>query len=123
MSFNRLKYDNCAYSKEIEESTSPLEYYLFRGKYENCKQCPIGSHTNNLEFGSKTNVESELFGLNRQESKCPDKKYNPNNPSVNANYSPPQMCHSIYYINPTNMKMPSSNSLNELQLGTNCCAK
>ena len=50
MSFNRLKYDNCAYSKEIEESTSPLDYYLFKGKYENCKQCPVGSHTNNLEF-------------------------------------------------------------------------
>ena len=121
MSFNRLKYDNCAYSKEIEESTSPLDYYLFRGKYENCKQCPTGSHTNNLEFGSKTNVESELFGLTRQESKCPDKKYNPKNPSVIADYSPPQMCHSIYYITPTNMKMPTSNGLNEQIMDNNCC--
>lgn len=57
----------------MEESISPLDYNLFRGKYENCKQCPVGAHTNNLEFGSKTNVESELFGLTRQESKCPDK--------------------------------------------------
>jgi len=116
MSFNRLKYDNCAYSKELQESISPLEYQLFRGKYENCKQCPTGSHTNNLEFGTKAIVESELYGLSRQESKCPDKKYNPDNPmpNVNGNFSPPQMCHSIYYITPTNMKMPTSNGLSEI---------
>ena len=122
MSFNRLKYDNCAYSKEIEESTSPLDYYLFKGKYENCKQCPTGSYTNNLEFGSKINVESELIGLTRPESKCPDKKYNPKNQIDATNYSPPQMCQSIYYITPTNMKMPTSNGLNEELMGTNCCA-
>jgi hypothetical protein len=121
MSFNRLKYDNCAYSKELQESTSPLEYQLFRGKFENCKQCPVGSYTNNLEFGAKTSVESELFGLTRQESKCPDKKFNPKNPGPKADYSPPQMCQSIYHITPTNMKMPSSNGLNEKALGTNCC--
>ena len=115
MSFNRLKYDNCAYSKELEESISPLEYQLFRGKYENCKECPNGSHTNNLEFGTKATVESELYGLNRPESKCPDKKYNPDVPNAtNANYSPPQMCHSIYYITPTNMKMPTSNGLSKI---------
>lgn len=123
MSFNRLNYDNCAYSKKIEESTSPLDYNLFKGKYENCKECPVGSHTNNLEFGSKTIVESELIGLTRQESKCPDKKYNPKNSSVTADYSPPQMCHSIYYITPTNMKMPTSNGLNEQLMNNNCCEK
>jgi len=123
MSFNRLKYDNCAYSKELIESTSPLEYNLFKGKYENCKQCPVGTYTNNLEFGSKTNVESELYGLTRQDSKCPDKKYNPEAPSSTLNYSPAQMCESIYYVTPTNMKMPTSNGLNDILSKNTCCSK
>ena len=50
MSFNRLNYDNCAYAKTLQESTSPLEYNLFMGKYENKKQCPEGKFTNNLPF-------------------------------------------------------------------------
>lgn len=123
MSFNRLNYDNCAYSKELQESTSPLEYNLFKGKYENCTTCPVGSSTNNLEFGNKTNVESELYGLNRQDSKCPDKKYNPKVPYTKADFSPAQMCQSVYYITPTNMKMPTSNGLNNKSLGTTCCNK
>ena len=121
MSFNRLNYDNCAYSKKIEESTSPLDYNLFKGKYENCKQCPVGLHTNNLDLTIRAEVESELIGLTRQESKCLDKKYNPKNASVTVDYSPPQMCHSIYYITPTNMKMPTSNGLNEQLMNNNCC--
>jgi len=30
MSSNRLIYDNCAYSTEIKESISPLQYNLFK---------------------------------------------------------------------------------------------
>ena len=123
MSFNKTIYDTCAYAKELQESTSPLEYNLFKGKFENCKQCPVGSYTNNLEFGSKTSVESELYGLTRQQSRCPDKKYNPEKPGAKADFSPARMCQSIYHVTPTNMKMPSSNGLSEGILGTNCCPK
>ena len=35
MSSNRLIYDRCAYATEIKESTEPLEYNLFLGKFEN----------------------------------------------------------------------------------------
>ena len=35
MSFTRLDYDGCAYAKELQESTSPLEYLMYKGKYEN----------------------------------------------------------------------------------------
>ena len=84
MSFTRSQYDSCAYAKDIQESTSPLEYYLFTGKYENCKQCPVGKFTNNLPFGPKTDVESDLFGITREQTRCPEKKYNPNcNPIEN----------------------------------------
>ena len=122
MSFTRTQYDSCAYAKEVQESTSPLEYRLFKGKYENCKQCPVGSHTNNLEFGSKAAVESELFGLTREQSKCPDKKYNPNKPGAKADFSPARLCESIFYITPTNMKMPTNSGINDKALGTNCCS-
>ena len=57
MSFNRLPYDNCAYAKQLQESVTPMEYSLFRGKYENCKQCPVGSYTNVLDFTVRANVE------------------------------------------------------------------
>jgi hypothetical protein len=121
MSFNRSNYDTCAYAKELQESTSPLEYNLSTFKYENCKQCPVGSSTNNLPFGPRADVENELYGLTRHQSKCPDKKFNPNNPGPKVDYTPPRVCDSIYYITPTNMKMPTSNGLNEKVLGVNWC--
>ena len=50
MSFNRLTYDTCAYSKTLQESTDPLGYNLYKGKYEYCISCPVGNFTNNLEL-------------------------------------------------------------------------
>ena len=38
MSSNRLIYDKCSYAIELKESTSPLDYYLYKGKYELNKQ-------------------------------------------------------------------------------------
>ena len=121
MSSTRSKSENCSYAKDLQESTSPLEYNLSKFKYENCKQCPVGSFTNNLPFGPKTDVESELYGLTRQQSRCPDKKYNPNKPGPKVDFTPAAVCDTIYYITPTNMKMPTSNGLNEKILGTNWC--
>ena len=36
---------------------------MFKGKYENCKQCSKGDHTNVLDFGTRADVESELTKL------------------------------------------------------------
>ena len=66
MSSNRLIYDNCAYSTEIKESISPLQYNLFKGKYENNIQCPVGDFSNIIEVSSRVDVENELTGLTRQ---------------------------------------------------------
>jgi len=118
MSFNRLTYDNCAYAKTLKESTSSLEWMLYRGKFENQKQCPEGKFTNNLEFGSKTDVESDLLGVIRQDSKCPEKKFDPSKPGAKADFSPARVCDTIYYITPTNMKMPTSNGFDNRKLGT-----
>jgi hypothetical protein len=85
MSSNRLIYDKCAYATEIKESTGPLEYNLFKGKYENCKQCEAGQFANILEFGPRADVESELYGLNRPGTLCPQLKFDPKNYSYFLN--------------------------------------
>ena len=121
MSSNRLIYDKCAYATEIKESTEPLEYNLFAGKYVNCKQCPVGDFPNVLPFGPKTEVESELLGLTRLNSKCPEKKFVANSCFNNVPLSAARMCDSIYYITPNNLEKPTSNMINEKNLGVNFC--
>jgi hypothetical protein len=117
MSFNRLNYDNCAYAKKLQESTSPLELMLYKGKFENKKQCPVGDFTNNLEFGIRADVESDLWGVVRQDSKCPGKKYDPSKPHAKGDFTSPRACDTIFYITPTNMKMPTSNGFDDKVLG------
>lgn len=112
MSSNRLIYDKCAYATEIKESTGSLQYNLFRGKYENSKQCEVGNHTNILPFGSRADVESELYGLNRINTKCPSLKYDPKKQYNNPVFSPPRICESIYYITPSNLTKPTTNMIN-----------
>jgi len=118
MSFNRLNYDNCAYAKTLQESTGSLEINLYLGKFENKKQCPVGKFTNNLQFGIRADVESDLWGVIRPDSRCPEKKYDPSAPRVkNSDNTPPRVCDTIYYITPTNMKMPTSNGFDNKKLG------
>ena len=122
MSSNRLIYDKCAYAATIKESTGPLEYNLYKGKFENCKQCPVGEFSNNLEFGSRADTESELYGLTRLGSLCPSLKFDPTKEFKYPEFSPAKMCESIYYITPNNLEKPTSNMLNENNLGLNSCA-
>jgi hypothetical protein len=121
MSSNHLKYDTCAYATTIKESTEPLEYWLYKGKYETCNSCKNGDFSNNIDFSSRADVESELFGLNRQGSDCPSLKYDPSKPYKNPMFSPPIMCQNIYGLTPSNLINPISNMLNENNLGTNSC--
>jgi hypothetical protein len=123
MSFNRLTYDNCAYSTTVKESVSSLDYNLFKGKFENCGQCKTGDFTNVLAHEVRADVESELLGLPRPNSKCPTNQYDPSKPYNKPDFSPPTMCQSIYYITPSNLTKPTSNLLNEANLTTNFCPK
>lgn len=76
-SFNRLPYDNCAYQKRLYESTDPLKYSLYEGKYENCQKCVINDANFWRPF-DLVDVESELMNITRLNSQCPQFKYNPN---------------------------------------------
>lgn len=121
MSSNRLRYDDCAYVTAVKESTGSLEYNLFKGKYENCKDCGH-EYPNIIDVGNRTNVENELFGLNRINGKCKQNKYDPTKEFNNPKLSPTQLCSSIYYITPNNLKKPTTNMLNEDNLGLNVCS-
>ncbi len=73
--YNRLSYDNCAYQKRLYESTSPLLYNLYEGKFENCNKC-----TYKNEFWRPydlVDLESELLNITRPNTKCPQLKYHP----------------------------------------------
>ncbi len=82
MSSNRLRYDTCAYKKELAQSTGPLSYLLNPMKYENCSKCRIelgqvgGTAVSNYS-GNLVDLESDLRGQTRVNSRCPEDKWLP----------------------------------------------
>ena len=118
MSFTRLEYDNCAYAKELQESTTPLEYLMYKGKYENCKHCP--DNTNNIEFGVKVDVENELRNTTRYSSRCPSKKYDPTKPFQAAKTTNPHICD---FNRDSGLKKPTGPGYDDSKLGRACCPK
>jgi hypothetical protein len=101
MSSNRLTYDNCAYQKSLQQSTGPLEYAMYTGKYENCAKCRIefgvvGGNGVSLFSGNLVDLESDLRGQTRIASLCPSTMYNPSKaPQVNLVHQP--SCQLQYY--------------------------
>jgi hypothetical protein len=82
MSSNRLIYDSCAYNKKMQESTSPLNYNLYPGKFENSSKCRIelgsvGGNNVSLFSGNLVDLESELRNQTRPASLCPKNHYQP----------------------------------------------
>ena len=114
MSFNRLQYDDCAYATELKQSVSPLEYQLYIGKYENSKPCACNESdkTCNVDFTTRTDVENELYNLNRSSTLCPSKKFNPKANNFTNTYTPPTLCENIYHMTPSGLTKPTSNGLN-----------
>lgn len=116
MSFNRLSYDDCAYTVDVKQSVSPLDYQLYVGKFENQKPCPCNEGGNTLDkcnvtFGTRAEVENELYNLNRPGTLCPNKKYNPQEKNFNHTYHPPRLCQGHYNITPTGLKPITNNGL------------
>ena len=123
MSFNRLSYDSCAYSKTLQESTDPLDYNLFRGKFESCTKCTAGDFPNILDFGTRSDLESDLKGQTRVNSKCPSEKY-PIGAESAVPFTPPNTCNSIHSITPNNLVKPTSTGLKKLSsYGQNICLR
>ena len=69
---NRLSYDNCSYQKKIYESTSPLSYNLYQGKFENCNKCVYDRFWTPYQL---VDIETELRNQTRPLSDCDQFKY------------------------------------------------
>ena len=71
---NQLIYDTCSYQKRLLQSTSPLNYHFYEGKFENCKKhnCVEKKIYNKLDL---VDVESELWNIERPLSDCGQFKY------------------------------------------------
>jgi hypothetical protein len=88
MSFNKLKYDNCAYKHNLNESVGTLAYILDPSRYENCNKCRMelgilgGTNVSHIK-GNLVDLETDLRGTTRHATKCPSKKYL--NPCPNGN--------------------------------------
>ena len=84
MSFNRLTYDTGSYRKEINQSVGPGNYYLSQPSV-GCKPCipaKAGVHLQKSGASIRKDVnmvdlDSELLGLFRKNSRNPDRKYKP----------------------------------------------
>lgn len=75
---NRTIYDSCEYKKQLHESTAPLNYALYYGKFESCQKCVYDNFYRPFDL---VDVESELKNITRPATKCPQYKYNPNCPT------------------------------------------
>ena len=78
-SFNRLKYDLCAFEKDVFQSTQPMQYRLSMDPHENDNKCVHDKDSFYHPYDDNiVDTESELKGLGRKMSNCPQNKYNPN---------------------------------------------
>jgi hypothetical protein len=96
MSFNRTKYDKCAYNLQMGRSTEPGDYRLYSPYAEHCEQCfslngPVGAKSDvsvvkenmELSFSKMAQVESELSWRNQLLSKCNNNSTPLNNHKLN----------------------------------------
>lgn len=82
MNFNRLKYDDCAYDKALQQSTDPLSYVINPIKYENCSKCRmelgvVGGTAVSHITGNLVDLENDLRNQNRPNTHCSAYKFAP----------------------------------------------
>jgi len=81
-------YDACAYQKNLQQSTSPLDYTMYTGKYENTAKCRIefgvvGGNGVSLYSGNLVDLESDLRGQTQKATLCPSLMYSPKTMNCN----------------------------------------
>lgn len=93
MSFNRLNYDACTYKHNVKQSIGAADYYIGTPRVD-CRACFPTDPSIMLGFGHPgpisggiggavckdkplTDVSSELLGITRKASNCPDEKFTP----------------------------------------------
>lgn len=87
MSFTKLSYDDCAYKANLAGNVSHLSYTLDPIKNQNCSKCRpelglISGTAVSHVSGNLVDLESNLFGIDREASKCAGLKYLPRDDNV-----------------------------------------
>lgn len=80
MSSNKLRYDTCAYRADITQSTNTLRHILDPMRFEHHKQCRmelgiVGGNEVSQIKGNLVDLENDLRGQTRLNTKCPQRKY------------------------------------------------
>ena len=86
MSFNRSPYDVCSYKYQLAESIGPGVYQLVRPDNQTVPILPKDpryiAQSSGVSISKNTSlidIDSELLGLSRNLSDCPERKYLPDN--------------------------------------------
>lgn len=117
MSFNRLIYDNCSYEHQLHENVGTLAYVMDPSKFEHCNKCRMelgilgGSNVSHIK-GNLVDLESDLRGTTRIQSKCPDLKYQ--NPCPNQDMNNCQPKQITIKAGPSNSKRVINTNLQHL---------
>lgn len=82
MTYNRLSYDSCTYSRELTENMNILKYVINKNRYEHPEKCfhgkgLVGGATVSKIRGDVVDLDSELRGITRNLSKCTISKAKP----------------------------------------------
>ena len=90
MSFNRSKYDECAYKQNLQGNVSTLSYILSPLTYEHKDKCRhqlgfVGGTAVSHIKGNAIDLDSELRGQTRYISKCGNNLYVPTNDGIIKN--------------------------------------
>lgn len=87
MSFNRLQYDVCNYKQELGDNVSVLGYLLDPVKYNHCTPCRselglVGGNNVSQPKGNLVDLENDLLGINRGQSRCAITRFIPRSDST-----------------------------------------
>ena len=82
MSYNRMMYDTCQTVREQKESVTILDYILSPFRFENPNKCRhtlglVGGTAVSHIKGNMVDLESELRGQTRYNTKCAARHYQP----------------------------------------------
>lgn len=104
--------------------TTPLEYQLYSPKTSLCDWCGKKSgERSELQFQDRVQVENDLSGIDRKQSRCSSQKYQPPTPLVSEfdpkmQWVPARVCERDVVW--TNLTKPSDTGLPELKVPEMC---
>jgi hypothetical protein len=93
MSWNRLGSDHCYYAQRLTQNVSELGYVLDTAPYQHCRGCRFelglvgGNNVSKIE-GNLVDLESNLFGIDRESSRCAQARYLPGEVHGKSTYKP-----------------------------------